>query len=78
MGLAGQGYGLGVGINVEAGDPLAPGPVGTYWWAGSYNTRFWIDPANELIGILMVQCEEFVRHGLYTAWWAAVCRSLTD
>jgi CubicO group peptidase (beta-lactamase class C family) len=78
MPLAGQGYGLGVGVNVEAGAALAPGSIGSYWWAGAYNTRFWIDPARELIGILMVQCEEFVRHGLYTEWWADVCRSLAD
>ncbi len=36
-----------------------PGPLpwsaGTYTWSGAYNTYFWVDPAEKLIGILMTQ-----------------------
>jgi CubicO group peptidase (beta-lactamase class C family) len=29
--------------------------VGTFGWSGAYNTYFFIDPEEELIGIMMTQ-----------------------
>jgi CubicO group peptidase (beta-lactamase class C family) len=31
------------------------GSEGMYGWSGIYGTNFWIDPAERLIGIVMVQ-----------------------
>jgi CubicO group peptidase (beta-lactamase class C family) len=31
------------------------GSVGTYGWGGYANTHFWVDPLEEIIGILMLQ-----------------------
>jgi len=31
------------------------GSAGAYYWSGFFNTNFWIDPTEQLIGILMVQ-----------------------
>jgi CubicO group peptidase (beta-lactamase class C family) len=39
-------------------DPIAAGGYygkGTYWWGGAAGTWFWIDPANELIVVGMIQ-----------------------
>ena len=50
----GAGFGLGFGIapsGVHQG-PLSPG---SYFWAGAAGTFFWIDPAEELIGLFMPQ-----------------------
>ena len=60
-----------------------PGPLpwsaGTYTWSGAYNTYFWVDPAEKLIGILMTQLRpnnhisirsDFV--GLATQRWPAL------
>ena len=33
----------------------APGPVGSCKWAGAANTDHWIDPCEELIGLLLTQ-----------------------
>jgi CubicO group peptidase (beta-lactamase class C family) len=33
----------------------APESVGTYSWGGFFYTYVWVDPANELIGILFTQ-----------------------
>ncbi len=47
------GYGFGV-LTEQAGfeDPAEPG---TYSWGGIFNTVFWVDPQQQLIGILMTQ-----------------------
>jgi len=51
----GDGFGLGFGIrtNMAAADGLAS--EGTFFWSGAYNTYFFVDPKEELIGILMLQ-----------------------
>jgi CubicO group peptidase (beta-lactamase class C family) len=54
-----EGYGLGVGVSLQPSAPGMPGSAGTYGWAGSWNTRFWIDPARDASGIFMSQAEPF-------------------
>jgi CubicO group peptidase (beta-lactamase class C family) len=51
----GLGFGLGFEVRTRAGDAALPGSVGEYGWAGNAGTLFWIDPAEELIAIYMVQ-----------------------
>lgn len=49
--------GFGLGFAVETG-PSASGQLGSpgvIGWSGFFNTVFWIDPEEELIGILMMQ-----------------------
>ena len=55
--LAGPGTAFGLGVNVVV-DAAATGELtskGTYNWGGAFGTMFWIDPAEELIGIYMMQ-----------------------
>jgi CubicO group peptidase (beta-lactamase class C family) len=55
--LPGEGYGFGLGFAVRkgpGGSPL-PGSTGDYWWIGRAGTSFFVDPAEDLIGILMLQ-----------------------
>jgi CubicO group peptidase (beta-lactamase class C family) len=58
-GAGGFGNGRGFGLNVEVlTDPAAAGALagkGTYRWGGAAGTWFWIDPANDLIFVGMVQ-----------------------
>lgn len=51
----GEGYGLGVGVMVEPVVAAIAGSQGTYGWSGSESTHFWIDPARQLIGIILAQ-----------------------
>ena len=49
-----RGFGLGVEVWTSlAGHPQ--GSVGRYGWAGAAGTRFWVDPQEELIGLIMIQ-----------------------
>ena len=52
---AGEGYGLGVRVVT---DHAARGTLlsdGTYGWTGAQGTHFFVDPKEQLVGILMVQ-----------------------
>lgn len=54
--IPGDGYTFGLGVAVRrdtGGDVL--GSVGDYWWLGRGTTSFFVDPAEELIGIMMSQ-----------------------
>jgi CubicO group peptidase (beta-lactamase class C family) len=67
----GQGFGLGFCVRKEAGRNPVPGSVGDFYWSGVHGTYFWIDPAEELIGILMLCAPDLRRH------YRALMRQLT-
>lgn len=52
---AGMGYGLDVAVAVDPAASGAPVGPGTISWGGSAGTWFWIDPANDLFFIGMIQ-----------------------
>ncbi len=67
----GQGFGLGFCVRKEAGRNPSPGSVGDFYWSGVHGTYFWIDPQEQLIGILMLCAPDLRRH------YRALMRQLT-
>jgi len=51
----GYGFGLGSRVMLDTGVSGMTGTDGEYGWAGAAKTYFWIDPAEEIIGIFMTQ-----------------------
>lgn len=51
----GQTFGLGHAVTTDPGAQGWYYTEGSYFWGGSQGTVFWIDPKEELIGVLMVQ-----------------------
>ncbi len=51
----GFGYGLGFGVLMDLAQSGVMGSVGNFRWSGWANTHFWVDPREQLIGILMLQ-----------------------
>ena len=51
----GQGYGLGLGVRRAAGLSSVPGTIGDFFWGGVLGPYFWVDPAEKLIVIFMLQ-----------------------
>ena len=49
------GFGLGVSVLLNLGKSQTLGSVGNFGWGGAANTNFWVDPKEELLGILMLQ-----------------------
>ncbi len=52
---AGHGFGLGFAVRKHLGVAPVPGSVGTYFWGGLAGTSFFVDPALDLFGCLMLQ-----------------------
>ncbi len=53
--LPGHGFGLGFAVRLHAGIAPVPGSVGQYFWGGLAGTTFWVDPAEQLFAILLIQ-----------------------
>jgi CubicO group peptidase (beta-lactamase class C family) len=51
----GFGFGLGGSVVLDPAQTHMLGSRGTWAWGGAANTKFWIDPQEELIGIMMLQ-----------------------
>jgi CubicO group peptidase (beta-lactamase class C family) len=51
----GYGFGLGFAVRKHAGIVTMPGSVGQYYWGGAAGTTFWVDPAERLFAVLMIQ-----------------------
>jgi CubicO group peptidase (beta-lactamase class C family) len=53
--LNGYGFGLGVRTLVDVAQSGVLSSLGEYGWGGAQSTYFWIDPREQLFGLLMVQ-----------------------
>ena len=51
----GHGFGLGFAVRTAAGLSPVPGSVGLYYWGGIAGTTFFVDPAEDLYALLMIQ-----------------------
>ena len=51
----GHGFGLGFAVRIASGMAPFPGSVGNYYWSGAAGTSFWVDPAERLFAVLMIQ-----------------------
>lgn len=51
----GGSFGLGFVVRKDVGLDGQSSSIGEYGWAGDGDTYFWVDPKEELIGILMTR-----------------------
>ena len=51
----GHGFGLGFAVRKERGVASVPGSKGMYFWGGMAGTSFFVDPAEDMYAILMLQ-----------------------
>jgi CubicO group peptidase (beta-lactamase class C family) len=55
--------GLGFGLSVQVvNDPVAANQrvgAGSFGWDGAYGTHFWVDPTEEIVGVVMIQTPNF-------------------
>ena len=73
--IPGYGFGLGFAVRLHAGIASLPGAVGQYYWGGAAGTTFWVDPAERLHAVLMIQApaqREFYRVLFRSMVYAAI------
>ena len=78
--VRGPGYGFGLGFAVlndpgTSRDPLTPG---TFTWGGAWGTVFWIDPVEEMIGIMMTQISSYSHLNVRNDVGVAAMQSIID
>lgn len=73
----GHGFGLGFAVRRTAGANAEPGSPGSYFWGGLAGTAFFVDPALDMFGCLMIQAPNQREH--YRAMFRhLVYAALTD
>ncbi len=53
--VKGYGFGLGSRVLMNVAESEMPGSVGEFGWAGAAKTYYWVDPREEIVGVLMTQ-----------------------
>ncbi|MFN3946014.1 MAG: serine hydrolase domain-containing protein [Allosphingosinicella sp.] len=52
---AGQGFGLGFGVNLDPARAMLPGSAGDFYWGGLFSTFFFVDPVERIHMVFMTQ-----------------------
>lgn len=73
-----SGFGLGVSVVRDVAMSQRLGSVGTFGWGGAASTDFWVDPQEELIGILMLQYMPFGPYNVLDDFRTLVYAALVD
>ncbi|MEM8524576.1 MAG: serine hydrolase domain-containing protein [Bacteroidota bacterium] len=55
----GEGFGLGFGVRTNLAEGGTLGTEGQFYWNGAFNTYFFIDPKENMIGVMMTQLWPF-------------------
>ena len=78
--LTGPGYGFGLGYSVvkDMGATGQPASVGTYGWGGAFCTYFWVDPAEEMIGVVMTQVRPYTHLNIRQEFQVLAYQALVD
>ena len=74
----GSGFGLGYAVVTDQGPSALPGAEGTYSWGGAFCTVFWVDPADELVGILMTQVRPYTHLNIRKDFQTLTYQALVD
>jgi CubicO group peptidase (beta-lactamase class C family) len=53
--LPGYGWGLGVRVMLDRGKAMSITSDGELGWSGAASTYFWVDPTEDMTGVIMVQ-----------------------
>ena len=74
----GRGWTLGFCVVMDADTSPHPVREGTFWWDGSSGTRFFIDPVEDMVTVVMAAASPASANGFREAFTAAVYHALID
>lgn len=78
LGTPGYTFGLGFAVRQGPGVAAVPGSAGEFMWAGFAGTYFWVDPREDLVGILMTQAPSPERAYYRRLFKQLVYQAITD
>ncbi|MDJ0555872.1 MAG: serine hydrolase domain-containing protein [Microcoleaceae cyanobacterium MO_207.B10] len=76
FGMAGYRFTNGMAVKVAPSDTLAS--IGAFKWAGLYNTHYFADPEEELIGVVMTQLFPYLQTNLSNNFESLTYNALCD
>jgi CubicO group peptidase (beta-lactamase class C family) len=76
--LHGYGYGLGFGVIMNVAQSQVLGSSNTYGWGGAASTHFWIDPKEELLGVIMTQLSPIYYYPIEQQFKVLTYQALVD
>ena len=74
----GRGWTLGFSVVMDADASPLPVREGTFWWDGSSGTRFFIDPVEDMVTVIMAAASPARGNGFREDFTEAVYRALID
>lgn len=74
----GYGFGLGYSVSIDQGPSAMPSAEGTYAWGGAFCTWFWVDPEDEIVGILMTQVRPYTHLNIRPDFQTLAYQALVD
>lgn len=76
--IHGDKFGLGIGVHTDDSKDRNGASVGTYSWGGIFHTYFWVDPQQEVVGVLMTQLYPFDHLSLWGDFQQTVYAALGE
>ena len=76
--IKGNPFGLGFGLETEENDFKSPFSIGTFSWGGAYNTHFWADPKEKLIGLIFTNIYQSPSWGIGEKFKALTYQAIVD
>ena len=62
----------------DVGQAAQPVSIGTYGWGGAFCTYFWVDPVEEVIGIVMTQVRPYTHLNIRQEFQVLVNQAIVD
>ncbi len=69
-----------LGHQLVTGEPLGPVPFGegTYSWGGYFNSKWWVDPSNDIVFVGMTNVLPFVHEDFWPGLYERIYQSLNQ
>jgi len=74
----GYGFGLGFDVLMDVAQSHGAGSVGAFGWGGAASTDFWVDPKEELIGLIMPQFQPILYYPFVAQFNALAYQAIVD
>jgi CubicO group peptidase (beta-lactamase class C family) len=71
-------FGLGFAVKTDLGASWKIGSVGEYTWGGFFSTTFWVDPKEQLIGIVLTQLRPNDKLDIHEKFKALTYQAIAD
>jgi CubicO group peptidase (beta-lactamase class C family) len=73
--MSGMGFGFGFAVS-KGNKPGLTSPAGSFWWSGSANTYFYVDPGKDIALLLMTQFVPNYYHPVFEEFKESVYKSI--